>query len=111
MNCHCCIKYFFVFVFALANTLGHAQPADKRKYVVAVYYFPDFHVDSVNEKWHGKGWTEWELVKAARPRFKGHHQPKVPAWGYFNEADPRWAAKEIDLAAANDIDVFIYDWY
>ena len=78
---------------------------------MAVYYFPNYHVDSINERWHGKGWTEWDLVKGTKPRFKGHQQPKVPAWGYFNEADPKWAAKEIDLAADHGIDVFIYDWY
>jgi hypothetical protein len=78
---------------------------------VAVYYFPNYHPDSINARWHGKGWTEWQVVKAAKPRFDGHEQPKVPVWGYFNEADPFWAEKEIDLAADNNIDVFIYDWY
>lgn len=92
---------------------GGAQPLQEKHkgYQVAVYYFPNYHPDSINAKWHGKGWTEWEVVKAARPRFSGHEQPKIPAWGYFNEADPVWAAKEIDLAADNGIDVFIYDWY
>jgi hypothetical protein len=80
-------------------------------YEVAVYYFPNYHPDSINARWHGNGWTEWEVLKAAKPRFLGHEQPKVPSWGYFNEADPEWAAKEIDLAADNGIDVFIYDWY
>jgi hypothetical protein len=51
------------------------------------------------------------VLKAAKPRFPGHEQPKVPSWGYFNEADPNWAAKEIDLAADNGITCFIYDWY
>jgi len=83
----------------------------RRSYEVAAYYYPGYHVDSINTKWHGKGWTEWELVKAAKPRFPSHQQPKVPAWGYFNEANPKWAAKEIDLAADNGIDIFIYDWY
>ncbi|HLX91552.1 MAG TPA: glycoside hydrolase family 99-like domain-containing protein [Puia sp.] len=83
----------------------------KKRYEVAVYYFPDYHVDSVNEKWHGKGWTEWDLVRAARPRFPGHLQPRIPEWGYFDESDPKWAAKEIDLAADHGIDVFVYDWY
>lgn len=88
---------------------GHIeQPVD---YQVAVYYFPDYHPDSTNEKWHGKGWTEWNLIKDAKPRFPGHEQPKHPSWGYFNEADPKWSAKEIDLAADNGIDAFIYDWY
>jgi hypothetical protein len=90
------------------------QPAKKEKskeYEVAVYYFPNYHPDSINTRWHGQKWTEWEVVKSARPRFAGHEQPKVPSWGYFNEADPAWAAKEIDLAANNGIDCFIYDWY
>ncbi|HEY4064924.1 MAG TPA: glycoside hydrolase family 99-like domain-containing protein [Puia sp.] len=82
-----------------------------KAYEVAVYYFPDYHRDTTNEKWHGMGWTEWEIVKAARPRFAGHQQPKVPSWGYFDEADPQWASKEIDLASSHGIDVFIYDWY
>jgi len=61
------------------------EPKKPNEYEVAVYYFPSYHIDSTNEKWHGKNWSEWDLVKAAKPRFKGHEQPKVPTWGYFNE--------------------------
>lgn len=82
-----------------------------RRCDVAAYYFPNWHRDARNEAWHGAGWTEWELVKAARPRFPGHQQPIVPAWGHFDEADPAWAAREIDLAADHGLDVFLYDWY
>jgi hypothetical protein len=78
---------------------------------IAVYYFPEYHPDARNDVWHGKGWTEWELMKLARPRFAGHRQPKAPAWGYFDESEPKWAAREIDLAADSGIDAFIYDWY
>jgi hypothetical protein len=105
---------FTFFLMLLLLAIGNsalAQSAPKKAYEVAVYYFPNYHVDSINERWHGKGWTEWDLVKVSRPRFEGHLQPKVPTWGYFNEADPVWAAKEIDAAADNGIDVFIYDWY
>ncbi|HZO88627.1 MAG TPA: glycoside hydrolase family 99-like domain-containing protein [Chthonomonadaceae bacterium] len=78
---------------------------------VAAYYFPQYHPDARNDAWHGKGWTEWELVKAARPRFPSHRQPIVPAWGYFDESDPEWAAREIDLAADHGVTCFLYDWY
>lgn len=78
---------------------------------VLAYYFPQYHPDARNDAWHGKGWTEWELVKAARPRFPGHKQPIVPAWGYFDEADPKWAEKEIDIAADHGVTGFLYDWY
>src|SRR3954471_18679007 len=103
-------KFFSLSLFLSVNIFAWSQSKEKN-YEVAVYYFPNYHVDSINEKWHGKGWTEWDLVKAAKPRFEGHLQPKIPSWGYFDEADPKWATKEIDLAADNGIDVFIYDWY
>jgi hypothetical protein len=78
---------------------------------VASYYFPDYHVDPRNEAWHGPGWTEWALVKAATPRFPGHRQPKVPLWGYLDESKAETAAKQIEAAADHGIDAFIYDWY
>ena len=77
----------------------------------AVYYFPNFHVDPRNEAVHGKGWTEWELMKHAGPRFPGHMQPKIPAWGYEDEADPAVMARKIDAAADHGLDAFIFDWY
>ncbi len=78
---------------------------------VAAYYFPNYHVDSRNEKVHGPGWTEWELVKRAGPRFPGHRQPRVPMSGYTDEADPMVMASKIDLAADHAVDAFIFDWY
>lgn len=62
----------------------------------AAYYFPNWHVDPANERFHGKGWTEWQLMKYATPRFEGHQQPKVPLWGYEDEADPKVMEKKID---------------
>ncbi len=83
----------------------------KNDYTVACYYFPNYHVDTRNEQRHGPGWTEWELVKRAVPRFPGHVQPKVPAWGYTDEADPADMAQKIEAAADHGIDAFIFDWY
>lgn len=82
-----------------------------RPYTVACYYFPNYHVDARNEAAHGEGWTEWELVRRAEPRFPGHQQPRVPAWGYTDEADPAQMAQKIAAAADHGIDAFIFDWY
>ena len=111
MNINILRSCFLILLLTGVNITSGAQPTSKKNYQVAVYYFPNYHVDSINERWHGKGWTEWDLVKNSKPRFQGHKQPKVPTWGYFDEANPKWAAKEIDLAANHGIDVFIYDWY
>ncbi|MBM4090193.1 MAG: hypothetical protein FJ276_12345 [Planctomycetes bacterium] len=79
---------------------------------VACYYFGNYHPgDPRNDRVKGKGWSEWELVKAARPRFPGHHQPNVPLWGYADESDPEVMAQKIDAAADHGIDAFIFDWY
>ena len=51
------------------------------------------------------------MVKAARPRFEGHQQPKIPAWSDGDESDPKVMQQKIAVAADHGIDAFIYDWY
>jgi len=80
-------------------------------YQIGAYYFPNFHVDPRNEYIHGKGWTEWEILKRGEPKFPGHHQPKKPLLGMEDEADPNVFQKKIDLAAEAGIGHFIFDWY
>ncbi|MDZ7617183.1 MAG: glycoside hydrolase family 99-like domain-containing protein, partial [Patescibacteria group bacterium] len=99
---------------AVLGKAGRSGAADgagaKRPDVMAVYY-PHWHGYDHGSAWKGEGWTEWEGLKAAVPRFPGHHQPLKPTWGCFDESDPKWVAREIDLAANHGIDVFLYDWY
>lgn len=81
-----------------------------RPEVVAIYC-PLWHNYDHASSWKGEGWCEWELVKSAIPRFEGHHQPLQPEWGFFDESDPSWSSREIQLAADHGIDVFLFDWY
>lgn len=79
---------------------------------LGAYYFPNFHTgDATNERYHGRGWTEWELVKSARPRFPGHRQPKVPLWGCQDESLPSVMEQKIAAASSHGLDYFIFDWY
>lgn len=98
----------------LAN-LGYAETVSEiaeDKYTVACYYFPNYHPNDLrNVRQKGEGWSEWELVKRARPRFAEHRQPNVPMWGYTDESDPKVMAQKIDAAADHGIDAFIFDWY
>ncbi|NUN96101.1 MAG: glycoside hydrolase family 99-like domain-containing protein [Candidatus Omnitrophica bacterium] len=94
-----------------AERKGDEMHPQDRAYTVAAYYFPSYHPDPRRERQYGAGWTEWELVKQARPRFENHAQPKVPAWGYEDESDPAVMAKKIDAAADHGIDAFLFDWY
>lgn len=83
----------------------------KKRPIICTYYFPNWHVDPRNEKIHGKNWTEWRVTQYATPRFSGHEQPKVPLWGYDDEANPVDMARKIQAAADHGIDAFIFDWY
>ena len=83
----------------------------KKRPILCTYYFPNWHVDARNEKLHGKGWTEWRVVQYATPRFPGHEQPKIPLWGYGDEADPNVMSQKIKAAADHGIDAFVFDYY
>ena len=73
---------------------GAIHSVSAAPYEVAAYYFPNYHVDPQNEALFGKDWSEWVLIQAARPRFPGHLQPKVPVWGYEDESDPKSHGEE-----------------
>ena len=110
-NCHKVIKAVWVPVAALAILSSASAAPVAGKVEVAAYYFGNYHQDRRNEAFHGKGWNEWKLVKEAKPRFEGHYQPRVPVWGYEDEADPQAMARKIDAAAKYGVDAFIFDWY
>jgi hypothetical protein len=99
----------FLFITNVRSQKNHLK--EREKYNVGVYYFPNYHLDKRNENYFGKGWTEWKLVKEGRPKFNGHQQPKVPLWGYTDEADPKQMAQKIKAASSHGIDAFIFDWY
>lgn len=98
---------------SLTNCAVAADSEDAKSDDIEVvsYYFGNYHLDKRNEERLGKGWSEWELVKNAKPRFEGHQQPKVPLWGYTDEANPRDMEQKIDAASKYGVDVFLFDWY
>ena len=101
------ISLVIVSLFTSAGSLAQT----KAGYDVAVYYFPQWHVDPKNEVSHGHPWTEWETLQAAKPRFPGQEQPKVPLWGYEDEAKPAVMSKKIQVASTHGINIFLFDWY
>lgn len=84
----------------------------KDKLQVIAYYLPQYHCIPENDEWWGKGFTEWVNVKRAKPLFKGHKQPNVPApeLGYYNLLDDNVRRKQSELAKEAGIDGFCY-WH
>jgi hypothetical protein len=82
-----------------------------KSFQVVAYNYPSWHPSPFMEQRFGKGWTEFELLKNSKPLYPGHLFPKYPLWGYFNEATPEGAEREIGAAADFGIDVWMIDWY
>lgn len=66
---------------------------------VIAFYLPQFHPVEVNDKFCGKGFTEWRNVAKARPLLRGHNEPRIPAdLGYYDLRMPEIREQQAALA-------------
>ena len=79
---------------------------------VIAFYLPQYYPTPENDRWYGPGFTEWTNVGKAKPLFKGHYQPKVPAdLGYYDLGLPQVRQAQADLAREAGISAFCYYHY
>ena len=79
---------------------------------VIAFYLPQYYPTPENNEWYGPGFTEWTNVGKAKPLFKGHYQPKVPAdLGYYDLRLPQVRRAQADLAREAGISAFCYYHY
>lgn len=79
---------------------------------IIAYYLPQYHPIPENDEAWGPGFTEWTNVAQAKPLFKGHYQPRIPAdLGFYDLRLPEIREQQAQMAREAGIEGFCYYHY
>ncbi len=86
---------------------------DERKIPkILAIYLPQFYENEDNNRWWGKGFTDWESVKTAEAYFPGHEEPRVPLGGdYYDLSRKETMMAQAQMAETYGIDGFCFYHY
>lgn len=83
---------------------------DSNTEIIALY-LPQFYPFKENSRWWGAGFTEWTNVAKAKPLFKGHEQPRIPAdLSFYDLRLAEVREEQVRLAKKAGVTAFCY-WH
>jgi hypothetical protein len=78
---------------------------------ILAYVYTGWHPIAERDAAFYPGFTEWDLVEQALPRFDGHGQPRLPAWGRYDDRDPVAMQRRLEACASHGVDGLVVGFF
>lgn len=99
--------FFIALILLFSCSENKKQNTTENDYTIAAFYWPAYHYEPRSEFLFPEKTGEWEIIRNAVPKEEGHQQPKVPLWGYLDEANPKDMDLKISTAIEYGVNTFI----